>query len=102
MVCSICSHPEHPEMLIDYARTFSYRRTATKFGVGYRSLHRHIKNCLRLILKDADDLIFEMRLDEVKGNLTQKFAAAMKPKRHRSILTKKVTFTWSRRAWKSS
>lgn len=99
MNCSICQHPQQAEMIIDYAQTFSLRVTASRYNVGYRSLHRHIESCIYALMEEDEQQRYERELGEVAGLLTLHFAVQQRPRRKKSIITKKVEYTWSRRAW---
>jgi hypothetical protein len=88
-------------MIIDYAHTCSLRVTADRFDVGYRSLHRHIERCLYAILEEHEQRECEQELSAVAAELKLHFEYQLRPRRRKSIITKKVEFTWSRRAWKS-
>jgi hypothetical protein len=66
MNCSICSHPNHPEIVAEYTRSGSYRRTAPRFGVGYRSLQRHITYCVYAVMEEAEQDDFERAVREVR------------------------------------
>lgn len=100
--CSICRYPRSAEMIAEYARAMSYRRTAAAFGVGYRSLHRHMGLCLPAIVARLHWEQFNSRLAAAERAVRMWYAAERRPKpppRRRSIITKPVEFTWSRRAW---
>lgn len=99
MNCSICHHPQQAEMIIDYAHTISLRVTATNFGVGYRSLHRHIERCIYALMEEDEQQRYQQELAEVAELLMQYFTIRQRPRRRKSIITKEVKFTWSRRAW---
>jgi hypothetical protein len=100
MNCSICRHPQAAEMIIDYAYTCSLRVTASRFNVGYRSLQRHIERCVYALMEEAEQQEYEQKLSSVAEDLRFYFEYKMRPRRKESIITKKVNFTWSRRAWK--
>ena len=100
MKCSICRHPQQTEMIFDYAHTFSLRVTASRYGVGYRSLHRHIERCIYALMEEDKQQRYQQKLAEVAELLMQCFTFQQKPRRRKSIITKEVKFTWSRRAWK--
>jgi hypothetical protein len=99
MNCSICRHPRQAEMIVDYAFTCSLRVTASRYEVGYRSLHRHIERCIYAIMKEDEQKDYEKRFREVAEFLRFYFKPIPKPYRRKSIIKKKVEFTWSRRAW---
>jgi hypothetical protein len=73
MNCSICSHPDHPEMVAHYVRFGSYRGTAANFGVGYRSLQRHITYCVYTVMAEAEQDDFEQALREVSDRALKVF-----------------------------
>jgi len=99
MFCSICQHPQQAEMIIDYAYTCSLRETASRFGVGYRSLQRHLERCIRDLMAEQEQKEYEREFAEVAELLRLNFQFRIKPSRRKSIITKKVEFTWSRRSW---
>lgn len=103
MSCSICALPIRGEIVQDWIRSSSLRRTAQRYGVGYKSLHRHIRKCLAAVMAEQDERHFQEEFANIAGLLRRVFAPplAQRPRRHRSIITKPVQFTWSRRAWKS-
>lgn len=99
MPCSICQHPQQAEMIIDYANSCSLRATARRFGAGYRSLHRHLGRCIFYLMAEQEQKDYEQEFAEVAELLRLNFQPPPKPYRRKSIITKKVEFTWSRRAW---
>lgn len=102
MSCSICRHPRQAEMIIDYADTLSLRATASRYGVGYRSLHRHIERCIYALMEEDEQRRYEQELAETAELLMLHFSFQQRPRRKKSIITKKIKFTWSRRAWKGN
>ncbi len=100
-MCSICVHPSQTEILIDYAYTLSLRRTASAYGVGYRSLARHIEYCIPIIMRDYEESLFQSRLKEESDFLRDLLLRESKPKRPKSIITLKVKTSWGRRNWKN-
>lgn len=100
MNCTICRHPRQAEMIIDYAFTYSLRVTAWRFGVGYRSLHRHIERCIYAIMEEQEQKDYQRRFAEVAEFLRMYFKPIPKLPCRKSIIKKKVEFSWSRRAWK--
>ena len=99
MSCSICRHPQQAEILISYALTCSLRKTASNFDTGYRSLQRHLERCIPVIMAEQEQKEYEREFAEVAELLRLYFQPPPKPYRRKSIITKKVEFTWSRRAW---
>jgi hypothetical protein len=87
-------------MIEDWVRSLSLRRTASRYGVGYRSLQRHIDLCVASILSEQEQREYEAAFHENADRLRWYFALKMRKPRPRSIITKSVEFTWSRRAWK--
>jgi hypothetical protein len=100
MSCSICRHPRQAEIIIDYAYSCSLRATASRFNVGYRSLQRHLERCIPCLMAEQEQKSYEREFAEVAELLQLHFQPQPKPCRRKSIITKKVEFTWSRRAWK--
>ncbi|MEO5859537.1 MAG: hypothetical protein ABIR33_11380 [Pyrinomonadaceae bacterium] len=100
MRCSICSNPNHQTILIDFASTRSLRRTADRFGVGYRSLSRHINECVYAAMRDAEHQRFEKALEAAVRRIRLIYAPSIRRVRRKSIISKPVLFTWSRRSWK--
>jgi hypothetical protein len=100
MTCSICQHPRQAEMIIDYAYSCSLRATASRFNAGYRSLQRHLEHCIPVLMAEQEQRNYEREFAEVAELIRGHFQPMSKPYRRKSIITKKVEFTWSRRAWK--
>lgn len=101
MYCTICRNPKSPEIVEDWAYSGSLRFTAAKYRVGYRSLQRHIDLCLASVLSEKENLEYEDAFDDNARLLRWCFAVKMRKRRPKSIITKPVKFTWSRRAWKT-
>ena len=99
MPCSICRHPQQAEMIIDYAYTCSLRATARRFGAGYRSLQRHLGRCIVSLMAEQEQKDYEREFAEVAELMRLHFQPQPKPYRRKSIITKRIEFTWSRRAW---
>ena len=99
MFCSICRHPQQAEMIIDYAETCSLRETAKRFGAGYRSLQRHLERCVAYVMAEQEQKDYEREFAEVAELLLLYFQSPPPPYRRKSIITKRIEFTWSRRAW---
>ena len=87
-------------MIIDYAYSCSLRATASRFNAGYRSLQRHLENCLPVLMAEREQQAYEREFAEVAHLIKLYFQPKLKPYRRKSIITKQVEFTWSRRAWK--
>ena len=102
MNCSICQHPQQGEIIIDYAYTSSLRATAEHFGVGYRSLHRHIERCIYALMEEDEQNDYQKAFEETADILRTSFKIYSKPRRPKSIITKNVDFTWSRRGWQKN
>ncbi len=100
MYCTICTNPNKATIVEDWAYTGSLRRTAKRYGVGYRSLQRHIDLCLASILSEKEQQQYEAAFRESAAWLRQLFAFTMRKPRPKSVITTPVQFTWSRRAWK--
>ena len=58
MLCTICPRQDRIEIVIDYLAVGSLRKTAKRFKIGYRSLHRHISKCLPQGYRDMRRLDF--------------------------------------------
>ncbi len=99
MFCSICQHPQQAEMIIDYANTCSLRETASRFGVGYRSLQRHLERCIRDLMAEQEQKEYDREFAEVAELLLINFQIYLKPARRKSIIKKNVEFSWSRKSW---
>ncbi len=105
--CSICIHPGGAQIVADYFITESLRRTAKRFGVGFRALQRHINVCVPAICLEGNDREFYEKLELESKKLTRElnllFNAPRLDRRiprPKTMITKKVEFTWSRRGWK--
>jgi hypothetical protein len=102
MWCSICQHEDSAEILLDYARTRSLRITAEHYGIGYRSLARHLKVCLYAILENLEEEAYKADLAEAERLITEYYLEPETYKRRKkSIIKKPIKFSWSRRAWKT-
>ena len=102
MNCSICRHPQQAEIIVEYAYTSSLRSTAERFGVGYRSLHRHIQRCIYALMEEDEQDEYRKALTETVEILRASFKIHSKQRRPKSIITKNVDFTWSRRGWQKN
>ena len=51
MRCTICRHPEHQAINAAIVSRVSYRRIGRRYGVGYRSVGRHLKCIRRMVQK---------------------------------------------------
>jgi hypothetical protein len=102
MYCSICTHLKRAEIILDWAYSGSLRLTASRYRVGYRSLQRHIDLCLASILSEQEQREYEAALERNAALLRWHFTQKLRKPRPKSIITKPVEFTWSRRAWKKS
>ncbi len=100
MYCTICTHSKQIEIVEDYIYSGSLRRTSRRYDVGYRSLHRHIDLCLASIYSEAAEREYQEELKFWEQQLRWQFGYKPKKKRPKSIITKPVEFTWSRRSWK--
>lgn len=100
MFCSVCRNPKRAEIVLDWAYSGSLRLTAYRYGIGYRSLQRHIDLCLAAILSEKEQREYESTLAENVQLVRYYFLFKMRKPRPKSIITKPVEFTWSRRAWK--
>jgi len=101
MNCSICQHPQQADIIIDYAYTKSFRLTALRYRIGYRSLQRHVSRCIYALLEEQEQNEYELEFSRVVNLLAFYCNPSPKPYRLKSIITKPVEFTWSRRAWKA-
>lgn len=99
MYCSICKHPKQAEMIEHYARSGSFRLTAAYYRVGYRSLHRHIDLCVASILAEQEERDYQKAFKENAKWLRTYFGIIKRKPRPKSIIKKKIEWTWSRRAW---
>lgn len=52
MTCTICRHPESQAINAAIVQRVSYRTIARRYGVGYRSVGRHLR-CIRRIIREA-------------------------------------------------
>jgi hypothetical protein len=86
-------------MIEHYARSGSFRQTADSFGVGYRSLHRHIDLCVTSILAEQEEKEYQKAFRENAEWLRSYFTAIMRKPRPTSIIKKEIEWTWSRRSW---
>jgi hypothetical protein len=63
--CSICTHPESRKIITTYFDSWSYRKTASRFSVGYRSLQRHVNSCIPRLLERIETVEFQERFEFV-------------------------------------
>lgn len=101
MFCSICSHSQNTEMIEHYVRSGSVRKTASFYGVGYRSFHRHLDLCVASILAEQEEQEFQLDFEEAAKLVRVYFQPEPEPYRRKTIITKQIAWTWSRRSWVS-
>lgn len=101
MYCSICTNPKQIEIVEDYIYRGSLRETALRYGIGYRSLQRHIDFCIASIYSEVEEREYQMELEKWEEYLRLVYGFRQRKPRPKSIIKKTVEFTWSRRAWKS-
>lgn len=106
--CKICRHPQSADIVAFYFATDSLRTAAKLFDVSFKTLHRHIQNCLVRIGIENREKEFQRQLREESKALTDELNARfnaprldMRRPRPKPMVTKPVEFTWSRRAWKA-
>ena len=106
--CSICADSRSPDIVAAYIRLRSLRKTAAIFHVGYKSLERHLADCVPRIYSEVKEERFQQKLKELVNQLriifNRQYNAPRLDKRvprPKSIITKEVKFTWSRRGWKN-
>ena len=99
MYCSICKSGGGAAIVEHWAYSGSLRDTALCFRVGYRSLQRHIDLCLASILSEKENAEYENAFRDTAALLRFYFITKMRKPRPKSIITKPVEWTWSRRAW---
>ena len=97
MKCTICSHPQHLEILRDYAERRSLRSTAAHFGSDYRSLLRHIETCIAEVMEEFEREYFRRLLESAVDDARSVFEWLNRPRRKRSIINKKIETSWGRR-----
>ena len=100
MYCSVCTHPKQIEIVEDYIYRGSLRETAWRFGIGYRSLQRHIDFCIASIYSELEEREYQSELNKWEEYLRIVFGFRQRKTRPKSIIKRSVEFTWSRRAWK--
>lgn len=86
----------------DWAYSRSLRQTALKYGVGYRSLQRHLDLCIPSIYAERENRQYEAAFKHNAEWLRHYFKMKMRKPRRKSIIKKPVEFSWSRRAWKKT
>ena len=100
MYCTVCRHLQKAQIVLDWAYTGSLRETARRYGIGYRSLQRHLDLCIPSIMAERERREYEAAFKRVADWLRVLFSFKMRKKRPKSIVKKKVEYTWSRRSWK--
>jgi hypothetical protein len=53
-------------------------------------------------MEEDEQQEYDLMLAEIADNIKYYFEYKLKPRRHRSIMTKEIEYTWSRRAWKKN
>jgi hypothetical protein len=101
MFCSICTKSFRAEIIEAWARSGSLRETAARFGVGYRSLQRHLDLCLASVWSEVEEWGYQKELRESADLLMLYYRIKMRKPRPKSIIKKPVEYTWSRRSWKT-
>ena len=86
-------------MVVDYARTSSYRKVAQMYGVNFKTLQRHISTCVYAVMSEAEEKEYQTTLNKVARMLTWEFTP-LPNKRPKSLIKTPVEWTWSRRSWK--
>jgi len=99
MYCSVCTNPKQIEIVEDYIYRGSLRQTAERYGIGYRSLQRHIDFCIASIYSEVEERKYQSELKECEEYLRIIFGFRQRKTRPKSIIKKPVEFTWSRRGW---
>jgi hypothetical protein len=102
-MCKICNHPQNAEILRTYARQGSLRRTASQYNVSYRTLLRHLDECVHYLQNEVEELQYRQAFKETAEYLRNFYSQTYYRKpRPKSIITKQVEFKWSRRSWKKA
>jgi len=101
IMCKICKHPDHAEMVIAYARVSNYRTVARRYGVDHKTLQRQIVRCVYEVMTEVEEKEFRKFFGYVSEMLTSEFMPPPK-KRPKSMVTKEIKYTWSRRSWKKN
>lgn len=99
MLCSICTHSDPAKIVEDYIYSGSLRQTAMRFGVGYRSLQRHIDLCLASIYSEKEQREYREGLENTARKLEWYFGYKNRKPRPKSIIKKDIQVSWGRRAW---
>ncbi len=106
--CKICRHPQSADIVSVYFATDSLRTAAKLYGMSFKTLQRHIQNCLAQIGFNNRENEFQERLMSegiaIIKELNNRFNAArldVRRPRPKPMITKPVEYTWSRRAWKA-
>jgi hypothetical protein len=76
--CTICKDPRSPEIIGTYIRIGSVRAAAEQFKVGYRSLHRHISECVPRIYLEEEDRLFHEKLRKVSEKIIMRLKKSKK------------------------
>jgi hypothetical protein len=72
MTCSICRHPRRNEIEAAFIHRVSYRRIASQFGCGYRSIPRHMFECIpRAIQAEQRRLAWKHALHDLAMRLLE-------------------------------
>ncbi len=98
MACKICNHPKHGEMVIQYARNPSYRNVAKKYGVSFKSLQRHVNQCVYEVMEEAEEERYRKVFEYATVVLMVEYGRIRKTT-YKSLVTKPIEWTWSRRSW---
>ena len=100
MYCTICTHKQGAEIVEDWVYSKSLRGTAERYGVGYRSLQRHLDLCVASIMAEREEAEYRAAFARTAQRLRLYFGKVNRRRQRKSIITKPVEFTWSRRSWK--
>jgi hypothetical protein len=101
VACKICRHSKHAQMVIAYAYIGSFRTVAGMYGVSFKTLQRHITECVYSVISEVEEQNYQRYLKYVSEMLTWEYMPPQK-KRPKSIITTHVEYTWSRRSWKKN
>ena len=100
MYCTICTHKQGAEIVEDWCYSKSLRVTAARYGVGYRSLQRHLDLCVASVMAEREEAEYRAAFAQTAEWLRGYYRPITKKRQRKSIITKPVEFTWSRRSWK--
>jgi hypothetical protein len=105
--CSICQNERQAEIVEAYVLHQFLRKVAANYRIGYKSLERHLKQCVPLMFAGYEDKLFEDALDRAE-EITRSYFSRRNNARRLDMriprpqplgLKTDSKVTWGRKAW---